>query len=76
MLETKTEVGTLNFKYIKGTNLVEVWYRDRLLKVVEIDESEFLLTNLMQVIEQKAADSNVIERQDKSFWQKESRKSL
>lgn len=76
MLEAKVEVGTLNFKYIKGTNLVEVWYRDRLLKVVEIDESEFLLTNLMQVIEQKAADSNVIERQDKSFWQKESRKSL
>lgn len=61
----KSHLGTkkLKFKFIKDSKLVEVWSMDKLERVIDIDESEKLLTILFE------ANTNVINCTNRSRWQ-------
>lgn len=64
------EQSGLKFKFIKDSKSVEVWSMDKLERVIDIDESEKLLTALFK------ANTNLIDCTNRSRWQRHVRRLL
>ena len=67
------KIEKLNFRFIKNSNLVEVW-QDGMMKLIDVNESELFLSALLQGSQSVKVKSNVIDFTQKSWWQEQKSK--